>query len=42
MKDVSLNVHCQSEDVTASVGSGICSEIIQDPIVSRRKGRPSS
>ena len=42
MKDVSLNVRCQSEDVTAAGGSGSCAEIIQDPVVSRHKGRPPS
>ena len=42
MKDVSLNVRCQSEDVTAAGGSGSCAEIIQDPVASRRKGRPPS
>ncbi|KAH9769746.1 protein FAR1-RELATED SEQUENCE [Citrus sinensis] len=31
MKDVSLNVRCQSEDVTVVGGSRSCTEIIQDP-----------
>ncbi|XP_015387886.1 protein FAR-RED IMPAIRED RESPONSE 1-like [Citrus sinensis] len=42
IKDVSLNVRCQSEDATVVGGSRSCTEIIQDPIISRRKGRPPS
>ena len=42
MKDVSLNVRYQRKDVTVVGGSGSCTEIIQDPVISRRKGRPPS
>ena len=37
MKDVSLNVRCDGDDTTINGGS---SSNIQDPVVSRRKGRP--
>ncbi|KAK9213347.1 hypothetical protein WN943_002734 [Citrus x changshan-huyou] len=39
MKDVSLNVRCDGDDTTIDGGS---SSNIQDPVVSRRKGRPPS
>ncbi|KAH9795178.1 protein FAR1-RELATED SEQUENCE [Citrus sinensis] len=38
MKDVSLNVRCDGDDTTIDGGS---SSNIQDPVVTRRKGRPS-
>ena len=39
MKDVSVNVRCDGDDATIDGGS---SSNIQDPVVSRRKGRPPS
>ncbi|KAH9723716.1 hypothetical protein KPL70_007220 [Citrus sinensis] len=42
MKDVSLNVLSDGGDTTIYGGSGSCSENIQDPVVTRRKGRSLS
>ena len=42
MNDVSLNVHCESEDTTVVGGAGSCMEIIQDSVVSHCKGRAHS
>ncbi|KAH9760448.1 protein FAR1-RELATED SEQUENCE [Citrus sinensis] len=40
MKDVSLNVRSDGDDTYNYGGSGSYTEIIQDPVVTRRKGRP--
>ena len=40
MKGVSLNIRCDDDDKTIDGGSGSCTEIIHDPIVTCPKGRP--
>ena len=40
MKDVSLNVRCDSDDTTIDGRLRSCTEIIHDLVVTRHKGRP--